>query len=147
MIPQHRFQSPLSAFRRRTRWAARRQGSNPSHPLKQRALAVKDYDGVITSNDASCPALPADQAYVRVDAVALNSSDTKMQGAVATLWAFLGIDYCGTVAAVGSDITHTKVGDCVYGAQNEMCPRTPDQGPFDQYTITRGRIWTRVPDN
>ena len=31
--------------------------------------------------------------------------------------------------------------------QNEMCPRTPDQGAFAQYTITRGRIWAKVPDS
>jgi NADPH:quinone reductase-like Zn-dependent oxidoreductase len=110
-------------------------------------MAVKDYDGVIIRDDARYPALPADQVYVRVDAVALNSSDTKMQGDIATPWAFLGINYCGTVVAVGSDITHTEVGDRVYGAQNEMCSRTPDQGAFARYTITRGRIWTRVPDN
>jgi NADPH:quinone reductase-like Zn-dependent oxidoreductase len=59
----------------------------------------------------------------------------------------MGTDYCGTVVVVGSDITHIMVGDRVYRAQNEMCPRAPEQGAFDQYTITRGRIWTRVPDS
>jgi NADPH:quinone reductase-like Zn-dependent oxidoreductase len=69
------------------------------------------------------------------------------RGAFATTWAFLTTEQCGTVIAVGSDITHTTLGDRVYGAQKEMCPRTPDQGAFAQYTITCGRIWGRVPDN
>lgn len=116
-------------------------------PSKQRAMTVNNDDEVIIWDDAPCPALPADQVYVRVDAVALNPSDTKMRGAFATPWAFLGTDYCGTVVAVGSEVTDTKVGDRVYGAQNEMCPRTPDQGAFAQYTITRGRIWAKVPDH
>jgi NADPH:quinone reductase-like Zn-dependent oxidoreductase len=116
-------------------------------PLKQRALTVNDHDEVTIWDDAPCPKLPADQVYIRVEAVALNPSDTKMRGNFATPWAFLGTDYCGTVVAVGSEITHIKVGDRVYGAQNEMCPRTPDQGAFAQYTITRGRIWAKVPDN
>jgi D-arabinose 1-dehydrogenase-like Zn-dependent alcohol dehydrogenase len=116
-------------------------------PLKQRALTVNDHDEVTIWDDAPCPKLPVDQVYVRVEAVALNPSDTKMRGNFATPWAFLGTDYCGTVVAVGSEITHIKVGDRVYGAQNEMCPRTPDQGAFAQYTITRGRIWAKVPDS
>ncbi|KAK6225587.1 enoyl reductase [Colletotrichum tabaci] len=115
-------------------------------PAKQRAMTVNDNDEVVIWDDAPCPKLPADQVYVRVDAVALNPSDTKMRGAFATPWAFLGTDYCGTVVAVGSGVTHVRVGDRVYGAQNEMCPRTPDQGAFAQYTITRGGIWAKVPD-
>jgi NADPH:quinone reductase-like Zn-dependent oxidoreductase len=52
--------------------------------LKQRAVAIKDYVEVIIRDDARCPTLPADQVCVRVDADALNPSDTKMRGAFAT---------------------------------------------------------------
>ena len=126
-------------------------GSGPSFtpPARQTAATVNDNDEVTIWHEAPCPSLPADQVYVRVDAVALNPSDTKMRGDFATPWAFLGTDYCGTVLAVGPDVgtdLDIKVGDRVYGAQNEMCPRTPDQGAFAQYTVTRGRIWAKVPD-
>nr|Q9Y7D0.1 RecName: Full=Lovastatin nonaketide synthase, enoyl reductase component lovC; AltName: Full=Lovastatin biosynthesis cluster protein C; AltName: Full=Trans-enoyl reductase lovC [Aspergillus terreus]AAD34554.1 enoyl reductase [Aspergillus terreus] len=114
-------------------------------PPQQTALTVNDHDEVTVWNAAPCPMLPRDQVYVRVEAVAINPSDTKMRGQFATPWAFLGTDYAGTVVAVGSDVTHIQVGDRVYGAQNEMCPRTPDQGAFSQYTVTRGRVWAKIP--
>jgi NADPH:quinone reductase-like Zn-dependent oxidoreductase len=141
------FQSPPACLRTRDTMGRPTTGMESISPRKQRAVAMKNYDEVIIRDDAQCSILPADHVYVRVDAVALNPSDTKMRGEFATPWAFLGTDYCGTVVAVGSEITHIKVGDRVYGAQNEMCPRTPDQGAFAQYTITRGRIWAKVPDN
>lgn len=116
-------------------------------PLKQKALTVNHHDEVTLWDEAPCPILPEDQVYVRIDAVAINPSDTKMRGQFATPFAFLGTDYAGTVLAVGDSVLDVKVGDRVYGAQNEMCPRTPDQGAFSQYTITRGRIWAKVPDS
>ncbi|KAF4766199.1 GroES-like protein [Penicillium solitum] len=116
-------------------------------PVKQTILTVNDKDEVVIWDDAPTPKLPADQVYVRIHAVAVNPSDTKMRGDFATPFACLGTDYAGTVVAVGSEITHVKVGDRVFGAQNEMCPRTPEQGAFSQYTITRGRIWAKIPDS
>lgn len=116
-------------------------------PQNQTALTVNDKDEVMIWTEAPCPKLPPDQVYVRTEAVAINPSDTKMRGDFATPFAFLGTDYAGTVVAVGSEVTDVKVGDRVYGAQNEMCPRTPDQGAFSQYTITRGRIWAKVPES
>ncbi|GAB1197711.1 hypothetical protein APSETT444_007014 [Aspergillus pseudonomiae] len=115
-------------------------------PPHQTALTVNEHDEVTIWDSAPCPTLPADQVYVRVKAVGLNPSDTKMRGQFATPYAFLGTDYAGTVVAVGSAVTHIQVGDRVYGAQNEMCPRTPDQGAFSEYTITRGRIWAKIPE-
>lgn len=116
-------------------------------PAKQKALTVNHEDEVILWDSAPCPKLPPDQVYIRTEAVAINPSDTKMKGTFATPFAFLGTDYAGTVVAVGSDVSHVKVGDRICGAQNEMCPRTPDQGAFAQYTITRGRIWAKIPDS
>lgn len=117
-------------------------------PPKQTALTVNHQDEVTLWDEAPCPALPNDQVYVRVQAVAVNPSDTKMRGQFATPFAFLGTDYAGTVVAVGDAAKDLgiKVGDRVYGAQNEMCPRTPDQGAFSRYTVTRGRVWAKVPD-
>lgn len=133
-----------------TNGSASTSGATPAFapPARQTALTVNDNDEVTIWHEAACPSLPPDQVYVRVDAVALNPSDTKMRGAFATPWAFLGTDYCGTVVAVGSDVrdADVKVGDRVYGAQNEMCPRTPDQGAFAEYTVTRGRVWVKVPE-
>lgn len=117
-------------------------------PPKQKALTVNHEDQVILWDGAPCPKLPPDQVYIRIEAVGLNPSDTKMKGAFATPFAFLGTDYAGTVVAVGADMArHVRVGDRICGAQNEMCPRTPDQGAFAQYTITRGRIWAKIPDS
>jgi NADPH:quinone reductase-like Zn-dependent oxidoreductase len=59
-------------------------GMESISPRKQRAVAMKNYGEVIIRDDAQCPTLPTDHVYVRVDAVALNPSETKMRGAFAT---------------------------------------------------------------
>ncbi|TDZ17452.1 Deshydrogenase mokE [Colletotrichum orbiculare MAFF 240422] len=118
-------------------------------PATQKAIVVNDKDEVVIWDAAPCPQLPADQVMVRVEAVGLNPSDTKMRGAFATPFGILGADLAGTVVAVGSAVEGraVAVGDRVFGAQNEMFAPTPDRGAFCEYAVTRGGMWTKVPDS
>ncbi|OLN97465.1 Enoyl reductase LovC 1 [Colletotrichum chlorophyti] len=126
-------------------------GSVPTNsftpPATQKALIVNDKDEVVIWDDAPCPKLPPDQVMVRVEAVGLNPSDTKMQGSFATPFGILGADFAGTVVAVGPEVDDVKVGDRICGAQNEMFGTTPERGAFAQYNVTRGKMWMKVPDS
>lgn len=116
-------------------------------PATQKAIVVNNKDEVIIWDEATCPTIPPDQVMVRVEAVGLNPSDTKMRGAFATKFGILGADLAGTVVAVGRDVTDVVVGDRVFGAQNEMFGTTPERGAFCEYAVTRGKMWMKIPDS
>ncbi|KAK1687771.1 alcohol dehydrogenase GroES-like domain-containing protein [Colletotrichum godetiae] len=116
-------------------------------PTTQKAIVVNDKDEVIIWDEAPCPKIPADQVMVRVEAVGLNPSDTKMRGAFATKFGILGADFAGTVVAVGDGVDDIAVGDRVFGAQNEMYGTTPERGAFCEYAVTRGKMWAKIPES
>ncbi|KAF1922661.1 GroES-like protein [Didymella exigua CBS 183.55] len=116
-------------------------------PTTQKAVVVNDKDEVVIWDVAPCPKIPADQVMVRVEAVGLNPSDTKMRGPFATKFGILGADFAGTVVATGQDVDHIAVGDRVFGAQNEMFRTTPERGAFCEYAVTRGKMWAKIPDS
>ncbi|RYP73948.1 hypothetical protein DL769_004119 [Monosporascus sp. CRB-8-3] len=116
-------------------------------PATQVGLVVNDKDEVVIWEDAPFPSMPADQVLVRVDAVGVNPSDTKMRGSFAVPYAILGADFAGTVVAVGSEVTDVCVGDRVCGAQNELYKPTPARGAFAQYNVTRGKMWMKIPES
>ncbi|KAI9337586.1 quinone oxidoreductase, partial [Obelidium mucronatum] len=87
---------------------------------------IKKYGGPEVLEEASLPAptlLPSDASsvIVKVSHAGVNPVDYKVrQGDVSLIVnlqfpAILGIDYAGTIAAVGSAVTGFKVGDAVYG--------------------------------
>ncbi|KAI9163196.1 alcohol dehydrogenase GroES-like domain-containing protein [Paramyrothecium foliicola] len=116
-------------------------------PTTQKAVVVNGKDEVVIWDAAPCPTIPSDQVMVRVEAVGLNPSDTKMRGAFATKFGILGADFAGTVVATGQDVSHLAVGDRVFGAQNEMYGTTPERGAFCEFAVTRGRMWAKIPDS
>jgi NADPH:quinone reductase-like Zn-dependent oxidoreductase len=116
-------------------------------PKIQRAIVVSDKDEVVIRDEAPCPNLPPDQVMVRVEAVGLNPSDTKMRGDFASSFGILGADFAGTVVAVGDEVSSVVVGDRIFGAQNEMYGFTPERGAFCEYAVTRGKMWAKVPDS
>jgi NADPH:quinone reductase-like Zn-dependent oxidoreductase len=118
-----------------------------SPPRTQRAVIVNDKDEVVIWDEAPCPRLPPDQVMVRVEAVGLNPSDTKMRGDFATKFGILGADFAGTVVATGDEVSSVVVGDRIFGAQNEMYGTTPERGAFSEYAVTRGQMWAKVPDS
>lgn len=115
-------------------------------PTTQPGLVVDDDDNVIVRRDCPFPSLPSDQVLVRVHAVGVNPSDTKMRGPFALPHAVLGADYAGEVVALGADVTDVQIGDRVCGAQNELFRPSPERGAFAGYNVTRGRMWMKIPD-
>ncbi|EFQ36743.1 alcohol dehydrogenase GroES-like domain-containing protein [Colletotrichum graminicola M1.001] len=118
-----------------------------SPPFTQKALVMNEKEQVCVWDEAPCPVLPPDEALVRIEAVALNPINTKMKTDFANPFAIMGADFAGTVVAVGSDVVGVAVGDRVCGAQNEIFKATPEQGAFAQYTVTRRKMWMRIPDS
>ncbi|WDK15630.1 alcohol dehydrogenase GroES-like domain-containing protein [Colletotrichum graminicola] len=108
---------------------------------------MNEKEQVCVWDEAPCPVLPPDEALVRIEAVALNPINTKMKTDFANPFAIMGADFAGTVVAVGSDVVGVAVGDRVCGAQNEIFKATPEQGAFAQYTVTRRKMWMRIPDS
>ncbi|KAK9774857.1 putative Alcohol dehydrogenase GroES-like domain-containing protein [Seiridium cardinale] len=116
-------------------------------PRTQTAIVINEKDEVVIRNDAPCPKLPPDQVMVRVQAVGLNPSDTKMRGDFAASRGILGADFAGFVVKVGEQVADIKIGDRVCGAQNEMYGTTPEKGAFCTYCVTRGKMWMKIPES
>ncbi|KAK1513229.1 enoyl reductase [Colletotrichum tamarilloi] len=96
-------------------------------PTTQKAIVINGKDEAVIWDEAPCPKIPADQVMVRVEAVGLNPSDTKIRGAFATKFGILGTDFAGTVVAVGDEVNNISVSDRVFSAQNEIYGTTPKQ--------------------
>ena len=114
-------------------------------PVTQEGVVGDKSGKALLSSQAPCPPLRSGQIYVRTQAVALNPSDTKMMGDLVTPGALLGLDYSGTVVAVGSEVKDVSVGDRICGAQHSMHAKTPYYGAFGQFNVTNGAIWLKLP--
>ena len=99
----------------------------PANPMK--AIVHCEYGGpeVLTLADVEKPSPSDNQVLVRVRAASVNPLDLTIHG----VWLLrpisgmrkpkdtrLGVDYAGTVEAVGKDVTQFKPGDEVFGAKN-----------------------------
>ena len=104
---------------------------------------------VVRIEDIEKPTPTADELLVKVRAAAVNPLDwhrvrgtpyypsRKRNGFGAPREPRLGVDFAGTVEAVGPDVTHFKPGDQVFGART---------GAFAQYVVVRAsRIVVHTP--
>lgn len=114
------------AYWRSTNDCDRKSGA-PANPMK--AIVHCEYGGpeVLTLADVEKPAPADNQILVRVRAASLNPLDLTIRG----VWFLrplsgmrkpkdtrLGVDYAGTVEAVGKNVTRFKPGDEVFGGKN-----------------------------
>lgn len=114
------------AYWRSTNDCDRNTGA-PANPMK--AIVHCEYGGpeVLKLVDVEKPAPTDNQVLVRVRAVSLNPLDLTIRGP----WLIrpilgmrkpkdtrLGVDYAGTVEAVGKNVTQFKSGDEVFGGKN-----------------------------
>ena len=93
-----------------------------------RAVVVTEHGGpeVLTVTDVPDPVPGPDEILVRVAHSACNRADTlqRMGGyrdPVARQHEILGLEYAGTVAAIGDRVTLWKVGDRVMGIESGAC--------------------------
>ena len=122
----------------------------PRTPM--RAVIYCDYGPpeVLTLQDVERPVPDDDQVLVRVRAAAVNPLDWHYMRGTPYIARFgmglrkpkvtrLGVDYAGTVEAVGRNVTQFKPGDEVFGGRN---------GAFAQYVVARAdRAIARKPAN
>ena len=114
------------AYWRSTNECDRNTGA-PANPMK--AILHCEYGGpeVLTLVDVEKPTPTDNQILVRVRAASLNPLDLTIRGPWLLRPIFgmrkpketrLGVDYAGTVEAVGKNVTQFKPGDEVFGGRN-----------------------------
>src|SRR3989440_490931 len=114
------------AYWRSTNDCDRNTGA-PANPMK--AIVHCEYGGpeVLTLVDVEKPAPADNQVLVRVRAASLNPLDLTIRGPLLIRPILgmrkpkdtrLGVDYAGTVEAVGKNVTSFKPGDDVFGGKN-----------------------------
>ncbi|KAL8969026.1 MAG: hypothetical protein Q9183_002192 [Haloplaca sp. 2 TL-2023] len=97
----------------------------------------------------SIPSPSASQLLVKNAAIATNPVDWKIQDYgmfVSRYPTILGSDVCGTVEAVGSNVTHFKKGDRVTGYAASITSNEPDDGAFQEYTLLNDNATAKIPD-
>jgi len=118
-----------------------------------KAAQINEYGGAGVVNmveTAAKPGIGAGQVLVEVSAAGVNPFDWKVrEGMVRQMaelkfpGAVLGGDLAGTVAEVGADVVHVKVGDEVYGQANALS----SVGSFAQFAPAAGNSVGPKPKN
>jgi len=119
-------------------------------PPTQTAIVGLEDGNLGVSLNVLLPELEDDMVMVRNVAVALNPVDAKMTGHLAYPGAISGMDFAGTIVAIGSKAqssTPIKIGDRVTGAVHGMHPLTPRVGAFAEYVGATGFVTMKIPDN
>ena len=120
------------AYWRSTNECDRNTGA-PANPMK--AILHCEYGGpeVLTLVDVEKPTPADNQVLVRVRAASVNPLDLTIRGPWLLRPLFgmrkpkdtrLGVDYAGTVEAVGKNVTKFKPGDEVFGGKTAPSPNT-----------------------
>lgn len=119
-------------------------------PLKQTAIVGLADGGLGISHDVSLPLLEDDMIMVKNEALALNPIDTKLTRKLCTANAVAGMDFSGTVVALGRNVKAAaaiKVGDRVCGAVQGMHSLTPSVGAFAQYVGASDVVTLKLPEH
>lgn len=117
-----------------------------------RAAMTRCYGSadIVTHEELSVPEIAADEVLVRVRAAGVNPADwhymrgspylMRLSSGIGTPSDVrMGVDFAGTVAAVGSAVTRFAVGDEVFGGAS---------GAFAEYvTVREDRAIAKKPDN
>lgn len=114
----------------------------------QTALVGTQDGNLKLAHDVPLPELEDDMILVRNAVVGLNPVDTKMTGNLCTPGAVAGMDFAGTVLAVGANVKAARdidVGDRVCGAVQGMHALTPKVGAFAQVVGASDVVTLKVP--
>jgi NADPH:quinone reductase-like Zn-dependent oxidoreductase len=123
---------------------------NGRFPLNQSAIVGLADGGLGISHEASLPLLEDDMILVKNEAVAVNPIDTKLVGKLCTENAVAGMDFAGTVVALGRNVKAAAaihVGDRVCGAVQGMHSLTPAVGAFAQYVGATDAVTLKLPEH
>ncbi|MGA9277067.1 NAD(P)H-quinone oxidoreductase [Ilumatobacter sp.] len=110
-----------------------------------RAVVLREHGGpeVLTIEEVDDPVPGPDQILVSVAHTALNRADTlQRQGGYpdprGRSIEIPGLEYAGTVAAIGADVVEFEIGDAVMGIESGGC--------YAEQVVTNSRQVLRVPD-
>lgn len=108
-----------------------------------KAIRVNEWGKPVQVEDIPEPKPNDDEVLIRVHAASINPFDSAVQAgymqSMAKTPMTLGSDFAGEVVAVGSNITHLKAGDAVYG----LSPL--GTGAFAEYTTAKAHEVTHKP--
>jgi NADPH:quinone reductase-like Zn-dependent oxidoreductase len=108
-----------------------------------KAARLNEWGAPLVVEDIPEPVPNNDEVLVRVHAASINPFDSALSAgyfqAMAKTPITLGTDFAGDVVAIGSNITHLKPGDEVYG----LCPL--GTGAFAEYTTVKAHQVTLKP--
>ena len=95
---------------------------------------------VLTYVDRPIPTPGRGQILIEAEAIGVNFVDTYFRSGLypCALPFIVGSEVCGTVAAVGEDVTSVRVGDRVASADA--------QGAYAEYCVAAADLTARVPD-
>lgn len=117
-----------------------------------KAMIVRTFGGpeVFEAAELPTPAVAAGHVLVRVAATSVNMVDTmiRQMGPALPLSpeppAVLGMDFAGTIEAVGEGVTNYVVGDEVYGCAGGLADL---QGALAEYMAVDAKLIARKPKN
>ncbi len=117
-----------------------------------KAMIIRDFGGpeVFESSELPTPEIKPGHVLVRVAATSVNTVDTMIRQMSKDLPispelpAVLGMDFAGTVEAVGEGVTEYAEGDEVYGCAGGLGEL---QGALAEYMLADARLIARKPKN
>ncbi|KAJ5624594.1 hypothetical protein N7510_000903 [Penicillium lagena] len=118
-------------------------------PMQTAIVGLPNGDLGVRSDVPLPSELADDMILVQNHVVGLNPVDTKMTGSLGTPGAIAGMDFAGTVRAIGRGVVtpagSLAVGDRVCGAVQGMHSLTPRVGAFAQYVGATDHVTLRLP--
>jgi len=117
-----------------------------------KAMIVKSFGGseVFEAAELEKPVVKAGHVVIRIAATSVNTVDTMLRQMgndlpiAPALPAVLGMDFAGTIDAVGEGVTEYAVGDEVYGCAGGLADL---QGSLAEYMLADARLIARKPKN
>lgn len=118
-------------------------------PSTQSAIVADQSGNLIVTQNAPLPDLQPDELLIKTVAVAINQSDVKMTGAMASPGCIAGGDCAGIIIAVGSAIQAGRfvVGDKVTAPTAFMNPLAPTNGAFAEYVAVAADLALKISDS
>jgi NADPH:quinone reductase-like Zn-dependent oxidoreductase len=108
-----------------------------------KAVYVKEWGKPVELEEIPQPSPNSDEIMVRVHAASINPFDSAVHAgymqAMLSTPLILGTDFAGEVVAIGSEITHVKPGDAVYG----LVPMRT--GTFAEYVTAKADEFSPKP--
>ncbi len=114
-------------------------------PATHTAILQQGGGKLAVVHDAPVPKLLPGWLLVRNVAVALNPCDFKMAARFPTSGLKDGVDFAGTVAALGDRVTGFSVGDRVFGCVPSNKQDDSESGSFSEYVKVEAIYTLRIP--